>query len=72
MYPTHDVLNMHRCLLSKRIPNLVTIGRAIPEYSLGANLDTLYAARATRQGDLPNEPSPTVIKVCRLNGSTPL
>ena len=30
MYPTHDLLNMHRWLVSKHIPNLVTIGPAIP------------------------------------------
>ena len=31
MYPTHDLRYIHRGLVSKDTPNLVTIGLSIPE-----------------------------------------
>ena len=36
MYPTHDLFSMHRCLVSKHTPDLVTIGLAIPELQFSA------------------------------------
>ena len=40
MYPTHDLCNMHRGLVSKHTPNFVTISPSIPELKLRANFDT--------------------------------
>ena len=34
MQLTHDLSNMHYCLVPKRIPNFVTIGKTIPELNL--------------------------------------
>ena len=51
IYPTHDLCNMHRCLVSKQTPNLVTIDQAVPELYLAVNFDTIHVARATCQGD---------------------
>ena len=46
MYSTHDLGNMHRCLVSKRTPNLATIGRAIPELQLSGQF--WHPSRGTR------------------------
>ena len=36
--PIHDLCNMHRYLISKHTPNLVTIGQAIAELQLSGQL----------------------------------
>ena len=42
--PSPDLCNMHRYLVSKHAPNLVTIGWDIPEFILATNFVTLDEA----------------------------
>ena len=65
MHTTHDPWDMHRYMSPSHTPNLVIIGPAIPD-SLSGHFDTLHAARATRQPDLPNESNLVAVNFYRM------
>ena len=53
MRPTHNLWNMHRCLVSKHTPNLVTIGRTIPELQLSGQFWHLLRSTRYQLGWVP-------------------